>query len=67
MASTPKFMTLQRFINEQEQHYLGATGEFSDFLHDLSLAAKLVWREVRKAGLVNILGYRTARTSAEMW
>ncbi|MFI5251427.1 MAG: class 1 fructose-bisphosphatase [Bacteroidota bacterium] len=55
-VTTRKFMTLQRFINEQEEQYPGATGEFSHLLHDLSLAAKLVWREVSKAGLVNILG-----------
>ncbi len=51
-----KFMTLERFINEQERLYANATGEFTGLLHDLSLAAKLVWREVSKAGLVNILG-----------
>ncbi|HYQ85727.1 MAG TPA: class 1 fructose-bisphosphatase [Bacteroidota bacterium] len=51
-----KFMTLERFINEQERQYANATGDFSGLLHDLSLAAKLVWREVCKAGLVNILG-----------
>jgi fructose-1,6-bisphosphatase I len=51
-----KFMTLERFINEQERLYPNATGNFSGLLHDLSLAAKLVWREVCKAGLVNILG-----------
>jgi fructose-1,6-bisphosphatase I len=56
MQSTKKFMTLQRFINEQEERHPDATGEFSGLLHDLSLAAKLVWREVSKAGLVNILG-----------
>jgi fructose-1,6-bisphosphatase I len=49
-------MTLERFINEQERRFDTATGEFSGLLHDLSLAAKLVWREVSKAGLVNILG-----------
>ena len=49
-------MTLERFINEQEQMHANATGEFSGLLHDLALAAKLVWREVSKAGLVNILG-----------
>ncbi len=54
--SVPKFMTLERFINEQEQMHPQATGEFSSILHGLSLAAKLVWREVSKAGLVNILG-----------
>ncbi|MBI4549219.1 MAG: class 1 fructose-bisphosphatase [Ignavibacteriae bacterium] len=56
MSATKKFMTLERFINEQEQMHPSATGAFSGLLHDLSLAAKLVWREVSKAGLVNILG-----------
>ncbi len=54
--SGKKFMTLERFINEQERSHANATGEFTGLLHDLSLAAKLVWREVSKAGLVNILG-----------
>ncbi len=58
-----KFMTLERFINEQERLYPNATGNFSGLLHDLSLAAKLVWREVCKAGLVNILG-TTGRMNA---
>ncbi len=51
-----KFMTLERHIIEGERDHPGATGEFSGLLHALSLAAKLVWREVSKAGLVNILG-----------
>lgn len=49
-------MTLERHIVEEERLHPHATGEFSGLLHDLSLAAKLVWREVTKAGLVNILG-----------
>jgi fructose-1,6-bisphosphatase I len=49
-------MTLERHIIEGERLHPGATGEFSELLHGLSLAAKLVWREVTKAGLVNILG-----------
>jgi fructose-1,6-bisphosphatase I len=56
IPSSKKFMTLERFINEQERLFPNATGNFSGLLHDLSLAAKLVWREVCKAGLVNILG-----------
>lgn len=56
MPDSAKFMTLERFINEQERLHPSATGAFSGLLHDLSLAAKLVWREVSKAGLVNILG-----------
>jgi len=49
-------MTLERYIHEGQLSHPEATGEFSDLLHGLSLAAKLVWREVTKAGLVNILG-----------
>jgi len=60
--SVLKFMTLERHIMEGELQHPGATGEFSGLLHGLSLAAKLVWREVTKAGLVNILG-TTERTN----
>ncbi len=56
MSTMKKLMTLERFIHEQEHHYPSATGEFSALLHDLSIAAKLVWREVSKAGLINIMG-----------
>ena len=51
-----KFMTLERHIVEGEGQHPDATGEFSGLLRAISLAAKLVWREVTKAGLVNILG-----------
>jgi fructose-1,6-bisphosphatase I len=55
-GSPHKFITLERHIVEGERQHPGATGQFSSLLHGLSLAAKLVWREVTKAGLVNILG-----------
>src|SRR5262245_40888427 len=55
-ASMKKFMTLERHIIEGARAHPDATGEFSGLLHSLSLAAKLVWREVIKAGLVNVLG-----------
>ena len=58
-ASAKKFMTLERHIIEGERSHPGATGEFSSLLHGLSLAVKLVWREVSKAGLVNVLGSTT--------
>ena len=58
-ASVKKFMTLERHIIEGERSYPGATGEFSSLLHGLSLAVKLVWREVSKAGLVDVLGSTT--------
>jgi len=55
-ATVSKFMTLERHIIEGERDSPGATGEFSSLLHSMSLAVKLVWREVTKAGLVNLLG-----------
>ncbi|HUI08702.1 MAG TPA: class 1 fructose-bisphosphatase [Bacteroidota bacterium] len=56
MPGASKFMTLERHIIEGERAHPGASGSFSSLLHNLSLAAKLIWREVTKAGLVNILG-----------
>ncbi len=52
----PKLMTLERHIIEGERRHPGATGAFTGLLSDLSLAAKVVWKEVTKAGLVDILG-----------
>jgi fructose-1,6-bisphosphatase I len=52
----PRTLTLGRFIMEQERAVPGATGEFSSLLLDFTLAAKIITREVSKAGLVNILG-----------
>jgi len=52
-----RFMTLGRYIYEEERKYPEATGELSDLLHDLSLAAKVISLEVNKAGLVDILGF----------
>lgn len=55
-------MTIQRYIAEAERKFPGASGEFSTLLRNLALAAKIVSREVRRAGLVNILG-RTSETN----
>lgn len=49
-------MTIQRYIAQLEREYPEATGEFSTLLRNLALAAKIVSREVRRAGLVDILG-----------
>jgi len=61
MPDTKKLMTLERYLHEQEHLHPSATGEFSALLHDLSVAAKLVWREVSKAGLINIMGSTNRR------
>lgn len=57
-------VTLARHIIEQERTYPEATGAFSDILYDVALAAKLISREVTKAGLVDILG-RTGGTNVQ--
>ena len=49
-------ITIERHIIDQERHYPEATGAFSNLLYDIALAAKLIAREVRSAGLVDILG-----------
>ena len=51
-----KLVTIERHILEQEKQYPAATGEFTQLLYDISLSAKIISREVNKAGLVNILG-----------
>ncbi|MCB9233640.1 MAG: class 1 fructose-bisphosphatase [Bacteroidia bacterium] len=55
--SPRKVVTLEQFIIEREQQLPFATGEFSQIIRDLGLAAKMVNREVNKAGLVDILGF----------
>ncbi len=59
-----KVVTVSRFIVEQERNYPEATGEFSDLLADIMLAAKLIQREVSKAGLLNVLG-KTGHTNVQ--
>jgi fructose-1,6-bisphosphatase I len=49
--------TLVEFIHEKQADFPFATGEFSRLLHDIGIAAKIVNREVNKAGLADILGY----------
>lgn len=51
-----KVTTLAEFIIERQAEFTGATGELSRLLTAIRLAAKIVNREVNKAGLVDILG-----------
>ncbi len=52
-----KLMTISRFITEEGRKFPQATGEFSDLLEDLALAAKVVSYQVNKAGLLDIIGH----------
>ncbi|HVW14707.1 MAG TPA: class 1 fructose-bisphosphatase [Mucilaginibacter sp.] len=48
--------TLGQFIIERQSDFPYAKGELSRLLRDLAIAAKIVNREINKAGLVDILG-----------
>src|SRR6185295_19242701 len=56
MKTTKKVITLDEFIFQREKDFPFATGELSGLLRDIAFAAKIVNREVNKAGLVDILG-----------
>lgn len=51
-----KVTTLGQFIIEKQADFPYAKGELSRLLRDIGIAAKIVNREVNKAGLVDILG-----------
>ena len=50
-------MTLTRFILEKQAAYPGATGELSSLMAQIGLAGRMIARDLRRAGLLNILGY----------
>jgi len=50
-------VTLSQFILQQEHQHPESSGEFTRLLIDVALAAKMINREVTRAGLVDILGY----------
>jgi fructose-1,6-bisphosphatase I len=51
-----KIITLDEFIIRKQKDFPFATGELSGLLRDIGLAAKIISREVNKAGLVDISG-----------
>ncbi|HEX6982185.1 MAG TPA: class 1 fructose-bisphosphatase [Balneolaceae bacterium] len=51
-----RVITLEEFIIQSQNKFPGATGELSQLLRDIGLAAKIISREVNKAGITNILG-----------
>jgi len=56
MSVNRKVLTLDEFTIQQLRDFPNATGELSNLLRDIGLAAKRVNVEVNKAGLVDILG-----------
>jgi len=53
-----RLITLEEFIIRGQNRFRGATGELSQLLRDIGLAAKIISREINKAGITNILGYQ---------
>lgn len=51
-----RIVTLDEFIIRQQNDFAGASGELTGLLRDIGVAAKIVNREVNRAGLVNIIG-----------
>lgn len=51
-----RIVTIERFIMDQEHLHPEATGELSNLLYDIALAAKVINSHVRMAGLADILG-----------
>lgn len=51
-----RLITLEEFILKSQNRFPGAKGELSQLLRDISLASKVISKEVKRAGLANILG-----------
>ncbi len=49
-------VTIDRYILDQELKHPQASGDLSGLLYDIALTGKMIAREVKKAGLVDILG-----------
>lgn len=59
-----RIITLDEFIIRKQKDFSYATGELTGLLRDIGVAAKIVNREVNKAGLVNILGTEAESNSS---
>ncbi|MCK6577892.1 MAG: class 1 fructose-bisphosphatase [Anaerolineae bacterium] len=53
---TEKTVTIERHITEKQKQHPQATGTLTALLYDMALAAKMIASQVRRAGLIDILG-----------
>ncbi len=58
-----RIVTLDEFIIQRQKDFSYASGELTGLLRDIGVAAKIVNREVNKAGLVNIIGVEGTENS----
>lgn len=59
-----KIVTLDEFIIKRQNDFQYASGELTRLLRDIGIAAKIINREVNRAGLVNILGIAGAENQS---
>jgi len=59
-----RIVTLDEFIIRTGNEFDYATGELTGLLRDIGVAAKIINREVNKAGLVNIIGVADNQNSS---
>lgn len=59
-----RIITLDEFILRRQKDFPFASGELTALLRDIGVAAKIVNREVNKAGLVSILGVADAANTS---
>ncbi len=55
-ADRSSLMTLEQFVLDRQQRFSHSTGSFSRLLRDLSVAAKIISRNIRRAGILDVLG-----------
>lgn len=60
MLNRTAVVTLERFILDQEAFHPDDTGELTNLLYDIALAAKMIASQIRRAGLVEIIGAASA-------
>jgi len=56
IISTSKLITIDRYFAEEKDLHPHATGEFTNLMHDLILAIRIIAIEVRRAGINDIMG-----------
>lgn len=59
-----RIITLDEFIIRRQKDFPFASGELTGLLRDIGVAAKIVNREVNKAGLLNILGVANSENAS---
>lgn len=59
-----RIVTLDEFIIKRQKDFPFASGELTGLLRDIGVAAKIINREVNRAGLVNILGLEGSKNES---